>query len=648
MPIAIGYVASYAKSQMGDSASFVLHTDPDDMIRALDSEKPEIIGLSNYCWNAELSRAVGTYAKQNIPGSVVIAGGPEFPVETDEISAYLAYRNDVDFYVYNYEGETAFASILSALQNGVSVDALKKSPPPGVICLDGGGGLNKGEAPERLKDLDIIPSPILSGMMDKFLNGYFTPFIETTRGCPYACTYCVQGTEWYNKIYGFSTERVVEELRYIGAKMVDFPDIPLGISDSNFGMYKRDLETAETIAQMGKDYNWPTTFQVDTGKSQLDRLLQVAVKLNRQITMSISPQTLNAKTLSAIKRKNLGEKNLKDVYAQFKKYGITTTAAIIVPLPEETKESYIQGLRMLSESEVEIPLPFTTMLLKGTSLATKESRRRYGMKTRFRPVPRQFGEIDGKRIFEYDEVCIATNTMSFEDYIECRGISFVYAALSINQFNFLRPISLEMDINWFDLVLEYWRAIKTHEGAPGDVYRGFIQASRDELYDSPEAIRLFIADDENYGRMLSGELGENVIRGFVPKLAVTHFTEATDLALSVAQDMGGAAPWFDSLSTWGRAVRDIHPMLELQEQSFKPLTIELDYDIEAWYSDRGKRPMDQFRNSTRYQLTADQPGIERAVHSMINLYGPDPLRWLSRLLDTKPEQYIWRRCHRIS
>ncbi len=105
MPIAIGYIASYAKSQLGQVASFALHTDPDNMIRALDSEKPEIIGLSNYCWNAELSRAVGRFAKQNIPDSIVIAGGPEFPVDADEISVYLAYRNDVDFYVYNYEGE---------------------------------------------------------------------------------------------------------------------------------------------------------------------------------------------------------------------------------------------------------------------------------------------------------------------------------------------------------------------------------------------------------------------------------------------------------------------------------------------------------------------------------------------------------------
>ncbi len=132
----------------------------------------------------------------------------------------------------------------------------------------------------------------------------------------------------------------------------------------------------------------------------------------------------------------------------------------------------------------------------------------------------------------------------------------------------------------------------------------------------------------------------------MPKLAINHFTEAIDLALSIAKDMGGPAPWLGSLSAWGHAVRDIRPMLELQDQSFKPITIELDYDIEAWHNDNGKRPIEEFRNSTRYELTADQPGIERAVHSMINLYGPDPLRWLSRLLEAKPPQEIWRRCHR--
>ena len=39
------------------------------------------------------------------------------------------------------------------------------------------------------------------------------------RGCPFTCTFCVQGTKWYSKINFFSRERLREEIHYIGKKI---------------------------------------------------------------------------------------------------------------------------------------------------------------------------------------------------------------------------------------------------------------------------------------------------------------------------------------------------------------------------------------------------------------------------------------------
>ena len=41
-------------------------------------------------------------------------------------------------------------------------------------------------------------------------------------------------------------------------------------------------------------------------------------------------------------------------------------APLSAKMPKETKETYIEGLRILSDSHVEQPLAYTTMLLKGT------------------------------------------------------------------------------------------------------------------------------------------------------------------------------------------------------------------------------------------------------------------------------------------
>lgn len=643
MPIAIGYIGAYAKSLLQDQATFDIHADPDELIAELKAGNIDVLALSNYCWNAELSLAIAQFAKSLNPDIVVIAGGPEFPTDPVEIHDYLRSRDAFDFYIFNYEGEVAFVSVLGLLFDGVSKQDIQSAPPPGVATLDQENNLRQEKSPDRLRNLDVIPSPFLTGMMDKFFNGTYMPFLETMRGCPYACTYCVQGSDWYNKIYGFSTERIVKELDYIGKRMVDYKDVPLAFSDSNFGMYKRDLETADAISELSEKYDWPRSFIVDTGKSQLDRLISVALKLNRKLHMSISPQSLNPDTLASIKRKNLGEEDLAAVYEKFKEHGISTNAAIIVPLPEETKESYIQGLRSLATSQVDTPMAYITMLLKGTSLASKENRSKFGMQTSFRPLPRQISEVNGRRVFEFDEVCITTNTMTYEEFIECRCVSFIFILLSAPQFDFLRCICNEIKFDWFDLLLLFWKKISHDDGPAGDIYKEFIQASHDELFTSPQAIQEFFNDDEIYEKLISGELGENVMRNFIPKLTIIKFRETSSLVMSVIRELSNDADWLESMEDWIHAVRDIYPLLEMSPTAYDPIKINLDYDIESWYWDPENKPISDYRSSREIELFADADGIKNAVSAITRLYGPDPLRWLSRLVEAKPFQELWRK-----
>ena len=645
MPIAIGYIASYSQSCFGSDVSFKLHTEVETIISDLQHSDVDILGISNYCWNAEISRFVGRYAKKNRPDTVIVAGGPEFPTDSEEIVAYLKYRNEVDFYVYNYEGEVAFSELLKRIQGNESIQSIKLNPPPGIACLNTDREVVKGPVPERLEDLDLIPSPILSGMMDDFLLGNYMPFLETTRGCPYGCTFCVQSDEWYNKIYGFSSERIQAELVYITERIKDFPDIPLALSDSNFGMYPRDLETAKFLAQLSKHNGWPNSYIIDTGKSQPDRLIEVALTLNRRISMSLSPQSLNEVTLKEISRTNLGgKKNRSAVYEKFKANGIVSNAAIILPLPEETKTSFITGLRVLSESHVEQPLAYTTMLLKGTPLASPESRKRHKMKTKYRLLPRQFGEYLGERVVEYDEVCVATKTLNYEDYLECRGLSLIFLALSSQQYNFLYPVCEELGVDWFDLLLEIWEVIKKKQGGIGDLYKEFIEASEGELFNSTKDLFEFVHEDKNYQRLLKGEIGETIMRNFVPRMIINYFDETTDLAISLLKKTKTDADWLSDLKIWAEATRNILPTLDVEKRNTKDSTIRLNMDIDRWVSADGKEPIDNFISTVEYRLVADQEGIDRAVDAMIKLYGKDRLRWISRLLETKPLEEIWRKC----
>ena len=68
MPIGVAYIASYLSAHInGDVVEVRLYDRPADILQDVKRWKPAVIGLSNYCWNTELSRVVFNYAKKVVP-----------------------------------------------------------------------------------------------------------------------------------------------------------------------------------------------------------------------------------------------------------------------------------------------------------------------------------------------------------------------------------------------------------------------------------------------------------------------------------------------------------------------------------------------------------------------------------------------------
>lgn len=174
--------------------------------------------------------------------------------------------------------------------------------------------------------------------------------IETTRGCPFACTFCADGLTIKNKVTRFPAERTRAELRYIAERVGGTDE--LIITDLNFAMYTEDRETALAIAELKEEFQWPVLISASAGKNKPLRTIEAASILKGSWTLGASLQSTDPDVLQAIKRKNISSAAYKDIID----YGSTlenskTHSEIILGLPGDTKDNISSHSVLASKTE---------------------------------------------------------------------------------------------------------------------------------------------------------------------------------------------------------------------------------------------------------------------------------------------------------
>ena len=186
-PLNVGYVASYAKKYLdkdGIDSDIAIFKDPVKIIEAIKKEKPDVVALSCYQWNAELNRKVFEVIKQNSPDTLAVAGGPNITsLNANEKGAtqFFSKQKNCDVYVVN-QGEKAFVEIVKTfIKVNKDLDKFRSIAVPGTLVND----LKKhnkvyvGKDIGALDDLNDIPSPYLTGLLDPFFDEAYIPVLET-------------------------------------------------------------------------------------------------------------------------------------------------------------------------------------------------------------------------------------------------------------------------------------------------------------------------------------------------------------------------------------------------------------------------------------------------------------------------------------
>lgn len=654
MPLAIGLVAAYAQKVLGsDAFEPRLIEDPEDLEEAIRDWRPDIVAFSHYCWNAELHYLFMQYAREMNPDVVCIVGGPEVPDPDwhEECGDFMRAHPEMDFFVYG-EGEVPFADLLGRLRAGESVTALKKAGLPGVMSIDPDSGLLvQGKRPSRL-DLAEVPSPFVAGLFDHWFDGEHVPMVQLTRGCPYQCAFCDAAQDWYSKVQWRGMARVEEELTYIAERMKDHPNLMLAITDSNFGQYKHDIEVAQFLRRLQDSYGWPRSYDVTTGKSHHARILEASDIMENRFQIYSSTQSFNTETLDIIKRRNLPMPAYLEILGEIKKRGMETAADYIIPMPQETKQSFLNGMRIYIEKDVDLIVPLTLVMLKGVPLSSKEMREKYRMQTRWRLVSRSIGDYVGRKVFEVEEVCIANSTMPFEDYLECRGFSFVTITFQDRQYDILARHVAELGISRFDFIQAVWNRIRAGDSPLSDIYAEFMAQTECELYPSREAIYERFSRPEEYAKLLSGEEGDNLLRRFRAKIVIDRAAEALDLAYSVLMENWGQSmdteqrEAIEAARLWALALRNLTPVFR-DDQIFEgDARLLLDFDVEAWYRQE-ERPLIDFSTPATYRVWSDAGDIREKISAAERMYGRDRYLCIPRILLYYDVKHFWNRCEPV-
>lgn len=163
-PLGISYVMSYAKQELGNEFDFRMFKFPSSLEQAMRAESPQVLCFSNYSWNFELAYKMACLAKRRDNRVVTVFGGPNFPVIQQEKWDFLQRRPALDFYV-ELEGEQGFVDLVRKLISyGFDIAKLKNhgeaTQNTNYVC---GDRLLYGP-PERIRDINAIPSPYLTGV----------------------------------------------------------------------------------------------------------------------------------------------------------------------------------------------------------------------------------------------------------------------------------------------------------------------------------------------------------------------------------------------------------------------------------------------------------------------------------------------------
>lgn len=364
-PLNLAYIAAYLRERIdGCVASIIdaeaLHLTYEQTVEQASEFKPDIIGITTTTPSFDVTVQLATQLKRALPDVPIVVGGPHvsaLPAEAAAISFFDA--------IVISEGEETALELFPALVEGRPLDEIQ-----GIAFRNSMTGEVKVTSRRPLiTDLDKLPEPARDLLP---MHTYFLPPTKsarggqpanmlTSRGCPFACTYCESELIWLRQYRRRNIKLVVDEIENL---MRDYGCTQFNFNDDLFSAHKGWLkEFADEIAKRKLDISFVCSTRADLIDD--DRL--ALLKQMGCYKVALGLESGSARMLTLMNKKlELGK--VPGAIKKIKQYGIKAGAAFVIGHYGETEETIRETIAFAKRLDLHTVAFFQASPFPGTAL----------------------------------------------------------------------------------------------------------------------------------------------------------------------------------------------------------------------------------------------------------------------------------------
>ena len=369
-PLGLLYLTSYLREHSSHEVSICdarfKEYNFDEIERIINAENPDLIGITSFSMEFQQAHEIARRSKNQYPQVPVVLGGPY--ATSDYMQAMK--DNNIDIAVIG-EGEKSFCDLTNAMEKGQDWTSIRE------LAYRDNGTVQKSGMRDFMDNLDELPYPSWDLLnLEEYFNRKGTRkrtvfnqhqmlqralSIQTTRGCPYRCSYC--HNIFGKKLRKRSVENVIGEMKLMKEK---YNVQEIEIIDDIFNL---DIDRAKQIFRriIEEKFNFKFSFPNGLRSDRFDEELLDLMKEGGAYRLVFAIESGSPRIQKLVKKNLNLEKARKNITSAAKR-GFSMGGFFMLGFLDETEEECWNTINFALESELQTATFFVVTPFPNTEI----------------------------------------------------------------------------------------------------------------------------------------------------------------------------------------------------------------------------------------------------------------------------------------